>query len=250
MKIQIGAGNEYIDFCCPHPQTGSGLYQSTEGLGFDPDPNLRVRPIPRVICAFPGVHSEQLIYWMEARGADVSLYSGPAYFTQRQQLDDIIKLTEANLEQNRYFIAPIDPNYRVYLTQNKIEYAMMHPDKTMKLIWHRLLRGQAGNSASDLKAFFNQWDRTIQELEDVSTTDLAQRYRIVIKNKAMFVTDVPDYLKPESSRIRMHLDSYHDEYVLSHGGGRIMSGKEPIYQINGEVYGRVKEHTIKLRDVA
>jgi hypothetical protein len=255
MKIIIDAGGTYTDFCCPHPPTGSGIFQSTEGLGFSPDASMHLRPIPRVLCMFPGVDPTQLIHWLEARGADVSWYSGPAYFTTASQVQDIIALTEANLSQNRYIIAPIDPNYRYYLEQKEIDYAIVHPDKSMKLVWHRLLRNQPGNRPGDLKGLFSEWDKTIQELENVSTHTLAQRFRVKIKNKVMYVEGVPEYLKPESSRCKMYLDSFHDNYDLASdftqdGRGGVWShNKEPIYQINGEVYGRAKEHQIKLMDV-
>lgn len=251
MKITIGAGNEYVDFCYPHVKSGAGLFQSTEGLGFEPDPNLHVRPIPRILCTFPGVPTDHLIYWLEERGADVSRYFGPSYFTYPHQVEEIIQVTEANLSQNRYLIAPIDPNYRFYLEHNKIEYAILHPDRSMKLLWKRWLGAQMGNRPQDLKDLFSQWDKTIQELENVSTTTLAQRYRVKIKQNSIYVEGVPEYLKPESDRVKMYLDSYHDNYSLSHDPvpGSIVDNREPIYQINGEVYGRVKEHRIKLHDI-
>jgi hypothetical protein len=258
MKITVDANGQYTDFCYPNPKSGLGLFQSTEGLGFEANPDLLVRPLPKVICLFPGIHPAQLLYWMEDRGADVSWQQGPCYFTHAAQVQEVIRMTELNLSSDRYFMAPIDPNYRYYLEHNKIEYAMVHPDKSMKQAWLRHMRAGNHNSSQDIKDFFSQWDRTIQELENVPTHTLAQRYRVVIRRdaadsdkKSMYVTGVPEYLKPESSRIKMYLNSYHDEYALSHDPipGSIVDSREPIYQINGQVYGRVKEHDIKLSDV-
>jgi hypothetical protein len=249
MRIQIGAGGVSQDWCHPHPENKAAVFQSSEGLGFNPEPERLVRPIPKVICIFPGVQPAELINWMENRGADVSwFYELPGYFVRTDQLQQAVNLTEINLAQNRYVVAPIDPNYRSVLEAKGIEYAVVHPDRKMKQAWLRMMRKMPGNSASDLKVFFDNWDRSIKELESVSTHQKAQRYRLVIKDKALFVQDVPEYLRPESDRVRMYLASYHDAYAFDENGD-IADGKEPIYQINDQVYGRVKEHTIKLQDV-
>jgi hypothetical protein len=248
MKLIVGADGAYNDWACPHIVGGivTATYITTEGLDLPVDPQLRVRPLPRVICAFPGVQSNELVYWMEDRGADVSLYSGPGYFAQPKQLNDIIQLTEANLSQQRYLIGPIDPNYRNWLVENKIEHALMYPAKSMRSKWRQTLI-KLGNSLADVRVFFASWDRTIDDLDKCADNGLVQRYPVTLENDIMYVSEVPEYLKPESSRIKMHVVSYHDHYDFK--DGVIADGKEPICQIAGEVYGRVKEHRIQLTGI-
>jgi hypothetical protein len=251
----IGSG-EYVNWCSPFIFPDGLVVGTAYGTDIptNVDPNWRVSPLPKVICAFPGMDTkflEPLVRWMESCGADVSIDLGPKLLSSQQELDDAVRMTQVNLDQKRYYIGPCDPKYLAYLYQSKIPYALLLPDHKAKTKWSFMLN-RRGVPADQIQYLKKNWDSLMYDLHSsphflLDTDILLPRYPITIENDNVFVNEVPEYLKPESTRTLYHVASFHTSYDIKEGVEK--DGKEPIAMVGGEVYGRVKEHKLKLWNI-
>lgn len=247
-RSHIRGDAEYVDWCSPHKREGGSVVGTAYGVGLNltPNPDHLVKPIPKVLCAFPGLDYRVLnnfIQWMERCGADVSIDHGPSLLSSQMELDGAIKMTQVNLAQKRYYIGPIDPNYINYLTESKIDFALIHPPRSSKSKWRALLK-QQGWTPDMIKILMDRWDMIHADLLDFSL-GLAQRFLVTVENNELIINDVPEYLKPESPRTLYHLVGRHAQYEFNDDGEEV-KGREPLMMVKGELYGRVLEHRIPL----
>lgn len=245
----IGGSAEYVDWCSPYVYPDGRTVGKAMGVGLnlEPHPDWKIQPIPKVICLFPGAMADGLVRWMEERGADVSIHLGSRFFSNQQEMDTAIRMTQINLEQQRYYIGPIDPNYIRWLIESKTPFAVAHPGHAQKGKWRFMLK-KSGLKPQEIKQLMDNWDAMLFDLYNFPGSDSVQRYPVTVEKNQLFIHEVPEYLKPESNRALYHVKGFHASYDME--GGVEKNGKEPIMMVNGEIYGRVKEHTIKLGEVS